>query len=153
MKKNNMSLLNTIIKTIISVAVISFAWWLILYKIIGPILVETTVALIIVSIVVVSFNFFCIYLLWKILPSDTKLWIKNWKKEDFVKTGSPLSLISTIIKIPLAAFGSWFFVVNIAALPFLWILGKPIVEYIVIFIIFCFILPGDIKHWIKQWNK
>lgn len=153
MKKKNISILNTIIKTIISIVLVVFLWWFIIHKLISPVRLTTITEEIIFRIFVVLFNFLCVYILWKIIPYDTKAWINNWRKEDFVKTGSVLSLISTIIKIPLAVFGSWFFVINISMLPFLWIFDETILGYILMFIIFCWILPGDIKHWIKQWNK
>lgn len=130
-----------------------FLWWFIMHKFISPVRLTTITEEIIFRIFVMLFNFLCVYILWKIIPYDTKAWIKNWRKEGFVKTGSVLSLISTIIKIPLAVFGSWFFVINISMLPFLWIFDETILGYILMFIIFCWILPGDIKHWIKQWNK
>lgn len=153
MKKNNVSILNTVIKTIISVALVVLFWWFFTRKVVGVVTLTTLSEEIIYRILGVLFDFLCVYILWKMLPSDTKLWVKNWRKEDFVKTGSALSLISTIIKIPLALFGSWFFVMNISMLPFLWIFDRTILGYILMFVIFCWILPGDIKHWIRQWNK
>ena len=115
MKKKNILLLNTIIKTIISVVLVVFIWWFILHKVMGPVSIKTLYGEIMYRIFSVLFNFLFVYILWKIVPYDTKLWIKNWKKEDFVKTGSWLSLLSTIIKIPLAVIGSWFIVSNIAS--------------------------------------
>lgn len=160
MKKKNFSLLNTIIKTIISVILVVLFWWFV-HKLIGPIIVETTFGFIITNIIEVFFVFSCLYLLWTIFPYDTKVWIKNWKKEDFVKTGTALSFISTIIKIPLSIIVSIFLAESIFILcestifllPILILLDIPIVKYILIIVIFYYILPGDIKYWIKQWNK
>ena len=153
MKKKNILLLNTIIKTIISVVLVVFIWWFILHKVMGPVSIKTLYGEIMYRIFSVLFNFLFVYILWKIVPYDTKLWIKNWKQPDFIKTGSWLSLLSTIIKIPLGIIGSWFLIENLTYLPILAILGSPIIKCILIIIVFCYLLPGDIKHWIKQWNK
>ena len=119
----------------------------------GPVSIKTLYGEIMYRIFSVLFNFLFVYILWKIVPYDTKLWIKNWKQPDFIKTGSWLSLLSTIIKIPLGIIGSWFLIENLTYLPILAILGSPIIKCILIIIVFCYLLPGDIKHWIKQWNK
>lgn len=153
MKKQKISLLNTIIKTILSVILVVSMWWFILHKVIGYVILTSLLQEIIHNILSVLFNFFCVYVLWKILPYDTKVWIKNWKQPDFIKTGSWLSLLSTIIKIPLGIIGSWFLIENLTYLPILAILDSPIIKCILIIIVFCYLLPGDIKHWIKQWNK
>lgn len=155
MEKSNISFLNTIVKTIISISLVVLFWWFVGTK-------TGLVALTIMSeswiyrVMSVSFNFLCVYILWKILPSDTRLWVRNWKKEDFVKTGTFLSLISTVIKIPFALFAVLFFLINLAVLHFFYVFNNSVVICVMILIVLWgiwFMLPDDIKYWLKQWNK